>query len=109
MHHRKNSGLRSIAQIQSTVRHNIYGFKASKRKVLVKGLVSVVYSTIDLYSHTDTPVCRSNCILMNFTGKKVDVAPFTDAYETIKAVPIFQASTAYDNTDTGETTILILN
>jgi hypothetical protein len=46
---------------------------------------------------------------MYFTGKECDVLPYTEAYETIKSVPILQAATAYDNRDTGETTILILN
>jgi hypothetical protein len=30
-------------------------------------------------------------------------------YEAIKSVPIVQAATAYDNRDTGKTTILIMN
>ena len=46
---------------------------------------------------------------MHFMGKECDVAPYTDAYETIKEVRIVQAATAYDNPETGETTILILN
>ena len=35
--------------------------------------------------------------------------PYTDAYENIKSVPIVQAATSYENSDTGETTILILD
>ena len=46
---------------------------------------------------------------MHFMGKECDVAPYTDTYETIKAVPIVQVDTVYNNTETGETTILILN
>ena len=64
---------------------------------------------MDLDSHVDTIVCSSNCIVMNFTGKECDVAPYTDAYDTIKAVPIVQVSTVYRNPKTGETIILILN
>ena len=52
--------------------------------------------------------CGSNCIVMNFMGNECDIAPYTDAYETIKSVPIVQAATAYDNPETGDTTILIL-
>ena len=69
----------------------------------------MVYCTVDLDSHADTIFCGSNCIVMHYMGKECDVAPYTDAYNTIKAVTISQASTAYDNTETGETTILILN
>jgi hypothetical protein len=42
---------------------------------------------------------------MYYTGKECYVSP----YEAIKSVPIVQAATAYDNRDTGKTTILILN
>ena len=69
----------------------------------------MVYSTMDLNSHADTIVCGSICIVMHFTDKECDVAPYTDTYETIKAVSIVQAATAYENTETGETIILILN
>jgi hypothetical protein len=60
-------------------------------------------------SHAGTIVCRSNCLIMYYTGKECDVLPYTEAYEAIKSVPIVQAATAYDNRDTGEITILILN
>ena len=46
---------------------------------------------------------------MNFMGKECDVVPYNDAYKRIKAVPIVQVATEYDNPDTGETTTLILN
>ena len=46
---------------------------------------------------------------MHFTGKEFDVAPYTDAYENIKAAPIVQAAISYDNPETGDTTIIILN
>ena len=69
----------------------------------------VVYSKIEMDSHADTIVCGSNCCIMSYTGKECDVSPYTDAYDTIKSVPIVQAATAYDSPETGETSILILN
>ena len=57
----------------------------------------------------DTIFCISNCIVVHFTVNEYDAAPYTDAYNIIKAVPIVKAATAYDNPNTGETTILILN
>jgi hypothetical protein len=68
-----------------------------------------VYSQMEMDSHADTIVCGSNCTIIHFTGKECDVSPYTEEYEPIKQVPIVQAATAYDNPDTGETTILILN
>jgi hypothetical protein len=60
-------------------------------------------------SHADTILCVSKCLIMHYTGKECDVSPYTEAYGAIKSVPMVQAATAYDNTDTGETTIFILN
>ena len=91
------------------MRRNISVFQARKRKVSDQGQGLLVYSMIDLNSHADTIVCGSNCIVMHLRGKEYDVAPHTDAYETIKAVPIVWAATAYHNPETGETIILILN
>jgi hypothetical protein len=59
--------------------------------------------------HADTIVCGSNCLIMYYTGKECDVSPYTEAHEAIRSVPIVQAATAYNNRDTGKTTILILN
>ena len=98
-----------MARIQLTVRENISGFQAGKRKVLDQGKGLVVYSTTDMVSHVYTIVCGSNCIIMHFTGKECDVAPYTDAYETMKSVPIVQVATSHNNPETGETKILILN
>ena len=69
----------------------------------------MVYSMMELYSHTDTIICSPNCIVMHFTVKECDVTPYTDAYDNIKAVPIVQSSTAYDNPETGKIMILNLN
>ena len=68
-----------------------------------------MYSTLELDLHADTIVCGSNYITIHFTGKEWDNTPYNDAYKTIKAVPIIQASTAYNNTDIKETKIIILN
>jgi hypothetical protein len=70
---------------------------------------TVVHSQLEMDSHADTIVCGSNSVIMHYTGKECDVPPYTEAYEVIKSVPILQAATAYDSTETGETTILILN
>ena len=48
-------------------------------------------------------------MIMHYTGKECDISPYTEAYEAIKSVPIVQAATAYGDTETGETTILIMN
>jgi hypothetical protein len=99
---------RNISRLGSTARRNISGFNGGKRTVSANR-ATVVVSQLELDSHADTIVCGSNCTIIHFTGKECDVSPYTDTYEAIKSVPIVQAATAYDNPETGETTILILN
>ena len=98
-----------MAPLKTTSRRTVCGFHAGNIKVSAQGRASVVYSQLEMDSHADTIVCGLNCIIMHFTGKECDVLPYTDTYEAIKSVPIVQAATAYDNPETGETTILILN
>jgi hypothetical protein len=76
-------------------------------RATLQGLLPTVRSNLD--SHADTIVCGANCTIIHYTGKECDVAPYTDAYESIKSVPIVQAGTAWDNPETGETVILVLN
>ncbi len=100
---------RQIAPLKSTERRRVSGFNEGGRKISAQGRESVIYSQLELDSHADTIVCGSNCTILHFTGSECDVSPYTDSYEAIKSVPIVQAATAYDNPETGETTILILN
>ena len=102
---RKASQVRTSPRVTSNVtvaNRNVSSSKKSKQ-------TGVVNSKIEMDSHADTIVCGSNCCIMDFTGKECEVSPYTEAYDTIKGVPIVQAATAYDNTDTGETSILIFN
>lgn len=69
----------------------------------------VHYGRIELDSHADTIVCGKNCIVLEFTGRECDVSPYTDAYDSIKNVPIVQAATAWTSEETGETVILVFN
>ena len=52
---------------------------------------------VELDTHADTFVAGRNCLLMNYTEKVCDVAPYSDEYEPKKAVPIVQAATGYTN------------
>ena len=60
-------------------------------------------------SHADTTVCGANCTILSYTDKVCEVTPYTDAYDPIKDVPIVKAATAFTNTETGETSILVFN
>ena len=42
---------------------------------------------MELDLHTDTSVCGYNCIVIHLTVKEYDVAPYTEAYDTVRLVP----------------------
>ena len=68
-----------------------------------------VFGRCELDSHADTTVAGANCVILNYTGKECNVAPYRDDYDSIKNVPIVSAATAWQSSITGQTYILILN
>jgi hypothetical protein len=46
---------------------------------------------------------------LSYTDKPCQVAPYHPDYETMKDIPIVQAGTAFDDPNTGETMILVIN
>lgn len=64
---------------------------------------------IELDSHGDTSVIGNNCRVISYTDKTCQVAPYHPTYDAMQDIPIVQAGTAYDDPNTGETIILIIN
>jgi hypothetical protein len=64
---------------------------------------------IELDSHADTSVIGNNCRVISYTDKTCKVAPYHPNYDSMEDIPIVQAGTAYDDPNTGETVILIIN
>lgn len=62
----------------------------------------------ELDSHADTCCAGSSSRVVEYTGKTCHVSPFSADYDAIPDVPIAKTATAYDNSLTGETYILIL-
>jgi hypothetical protein len=86
-------------RMSSTHRH-IHGLKRD---------VNVVYGRNELDSHADTIALGKNSVIMQYTDRECHVAPYSDAYEPMRNVPIVTGATAITNTETGETTILVFN
>ncbi len=86
-------------RMSSTHRH-IHGLKRD---------VNVIYGRNELDSHADTIVLGKNSVILQYTGRECDVAPYSDSYEPMRNVPIVTGATAITNTKTGETTILVFN
>lgn len=69
----------------------------------------VHHGRVELDSHADTIVFGRNCTILDHTGRDCDVSPYTDAYDSIKNVPIVSAGTAWTSNQTGQTYILVFN
>jgi hypothetical protein len=46
------------------------------------------YSTLEMDTDADTCVLGPNFVLPHYTGRECDVSPYTEVYESVKAVPI---------------------
>ena len=70
---------------------------------------TVHHGRIELDSHADTTVFGKNFVLLSYTGRECDVAPYTDTYDAIKNIPIVSAATAWTSLESTETYILVFN
>ena len=68
----------------------------------------VSFSSSELDSHADTCVAGANTVLLEDTGQRVKVSPFSEEYKPICNVPIGSCGTAYD-LPTGETLLLVIH
>ena len=66
-------------------------------------------SQTEIDSRADTCVLGANFTAVSFTGQTCDVTPFKESYEPERDVPIASAATAFDNPETGETVMLMVN
>ena len=60
-------------------------------------------------SNADTCCLGRNFALLNPTERTADVYPYDSAYEPLHNVPIASAATAWDDQESGETWLLIIN
>lgn len=83
----------------ATEARTVVSVTKDERKVHVRVLASSQLKKVErceLDSHADTCVAGSNCVVLEYTGQKVRVSPFSDEYEPMKDVPIASCATAYD-------------
>ena len=66
-----------------------------------------VESHTELDSHANMPVVGKHAYIIDETGKKVDVSPFTPDYQPL-TVPLVDATVRYDNPYNRKTYILVL-
>jgi len=67
------------------------------------------HARMEADSHADTTIAGANMLLLAHTGLECNVHGFHDNLEPIRRVPVVTACTAYDDSQTGETIILVFN
>ena len=83
--------------------------KTQNNEIRATQVQEVVYSQMECDSHADTVVLGKNCIILYETARECEVMPYTDAYESIKAVPVVTGATGYTSPRTGQRWILVFN
>jgi hypothetical protein len=68
-----------------------------------------VYSALEMDTHADTCVLGPNFMILHYTGRKCGVSPYTEVYESVKAVPFVSGATAWTDEGTGITYIFVIN
>jgi hypothetical protein len=110
---------RSVGMMQSSLRRAIRGPSASLSsgfesshniaRVASSQRIQTNITYIDLDSHADTACIGRNCRVLAYSSMEVDVKPYHRQYKSITGIPVVQAATAYDDPETGETYILVIN
>ena len=81
--------------------------KARSRKAWYAEELSVARNELD--SHADTSALGPNWVILEDTGKRCSVSPFSDQYEARRDVAVVTAATKYTHPFTGRAYILVLN
>ena len=71
--------------------------------------LTVKFGRAELDSHADSCGLNSVARVLEYTGQIAKVSGFANSLRSIEDVPIVKAALAYDDSETGETTILIFN
>lgn len=83
--------------------------QVSQIKSVQCALDTSLWGDVELDRHADTTCVSKNFRVISHTYKVCEVFPYHHRYESIQEVLIVQAATAYDDPDSGETFILIVN
>ena len=66
------------------------------------------HSSSELDSHSDTTVAGKKCVIIRYTDRSCDMAPFSYKYTPMKDVPIVSEATGYTSAN-GQNYILVFN
>ena len=98
---------RRVMRVLSSVRRVSKTERERQRFRLRPEDVQAGYMELD--SHADTTVLGKNCIVLNYTERECDVAPYSDEYQKMENIPVVTGATAWTCQETGETVILVFH
>ena len=78
------------------------------RKVRAVALASEIMQRTGLDSHADTCCTGSNMVVLELTGEKVTVTPYSDHYDALTDIPIATVVIVWEDLKTGLPSTLIL-
>jgi hypothetical protein len=68
-----------------------------------------LHSTLEMDTPADTCVLGPNFVILHYTSRECDVSPYSEVYESVKAVPIVSGATAWTDERTGSLYIIVVN
>ena len=92
-------------------RRRVCDFKTTARRLTrnitgtqtIAAAATVHHGCIELDSHADTTVFGKKFILLSYTGRECDVAPYTETYNAIKNITIVSGANAWTPLESTET------
>ena len=69
----------------------------------------MTHGHIELNTHADTTVLRSNCIVLSYTGKECEVTPYSPDYEAMCNVPVVTGAIVWTNPQDGTAILLVFH
>ena len=75
----------------------------------ISAAATLHHGRIELDSRADTTVFGKKFVLLSYTGRECDLAPYTNTYDAIKNIPIVTAATTWTSLESTETYILVFN
>jgi hypothetical protein len=102
---RKPKKWRHMSRVVSSLRRRVSRTSRTSNAILREP----VYSTLEMDTHADASVLGPNFDIPHYTSRECDVSPYTEVYESVKAVPIVSGATAWTDERTGLTYILVVN
>ena len=100
-----SDGLTHLRSISRTIHHiaNRFIRKASSKKLADQ----LLRTSLD--SHADTCCAGPNFKVIELSGEKVNLFPFSEKLSTVKDIPIATVATIWEDPHTGEMWLLIIH